>query len=257
MNLKEFCTRFETLSGRQLELPRFIEEGRRLLAEFTTPGGADTAWFRECLQQAIMGDDPAGRQRNGIWKNEITLYRRPGGSFSVLAYIWEAGVHDAIHDHGSWGIIGTLWGQFRERKYRRIDDGLDEAYAELFEISSDILGPGAVTSACLWTKESTGSRTRRVCLQYRSTFMEKAGAKAMSFFDPERKRTRRVYTPANYRKVIAVRALSSLYGSRAGNFWLRQPVMTGSLSLRQECGLALQEEEPKSGRRSAGEGDDG
>ncbi len=206
-----------------------------------------------------MGDDPAGRQRNGIWKNEITLYRRPGGSFSVLAYIWEAGVHDAIHDHGSWGIIGTLWGQFRERKYRRIDDGLDEAYAELFEISSDILGPGAVTSVLPLDEGIHRIENPEGLPAVSINVYGKSGRKGyVLFFDPERKRTRRVYTPANYRKVIAVRALSSLYGSRAGEFLAaaarddRIP-----LFLRQECGLALQEEEPKSGRRSAGEGDDG
>jgi predicted metal-dependent enzyme (double-stranded beta helix superfamily) len=35
----------------------------------------------------------------------------------MLAYIWEPKQMDVIHDHNSWGVVGTLSGMVSEKKY--------------------------------------------------------------------------------------------------------------------------------------------
>lgn len=77
--------------------------------------------------------------------NDLTIYRDKDKLFSVRLFVWEDQVPYPIHDHGSWGIVGSLANLVQETKYNRLDDGSRENYAELEVKSEAILHPGETT----------------------------------------------------------------------------------------------------------------
>lgn len=62
------------------------------------------------------------------------VYSPPDKAFSVVSMVWSPGQAFPIHDHLAWGLIGVLRNQVNETRYRRIDDGTKEDYAEIREI---------------------------------------------------------------------------------------------------------------------------
>lgn len=77
--------------------------------------------------------------------NDLTIYRDKDKLFSVRLFVWEDQVPYPIHDHGAWGIVGSLANLVQETKYRRLDDGSREDYAELEVRSEAVLHPGETT----------------------------------------------------------------------------------------------------------------
>lgn len=77
--------------------------------------------------------------------NDLTIYRDKDKLFSVRLFVWEAHTPYPIHDHGAWGVVGGLANQVQESKYRRLDDGSRDGYAELEIKSEAILHPGETT----------------------------------------------------------------------------------------------------------------
>jgi predicted metal-dependent enzyme (double-stranded beta helix superfamily) len=59
------------------------------------------------------------------------VYRDPRGLFVVLAPLWKPGTVSAVHDHASWGAMGTLEGTIEITNYDRVDDGSTAGFAEL------------------------------------------------------------------------------------------------------------------------------
>ena len=126
---ENFCGKLGTMLAGNGGIMRKIENGRELVSELNSR----PEWFFDYLKNMVLDPAAIERQKPGIWPNEFTLHRAPDRSFVVLAYIWDAGLADTIHDHGSWGIIGTLVAKLGERKYERLDDGKREGYCELRE----------------------------------------------------------------------------------------------------------------------------
>jgi len=119
MNLETFCLHFQAFLEEKPGTSQVIDVGRKLLGGLLS----DPRWFQEFLEKLLMDPGFLNRQPTSVYRNEITLHRSPGQSFSVLAYIWEPNRPSPIHDHGSWGLIGSLIEQVREKKYRRLDYG--------------------------------------------------------------------------------------------------------------------------------------
>lgn len=61
------------------------------------------------------------------------VYRDPRGIFVVLALLWKPGTKSAIHDHASWGVMGTYTSAMEVTNYDRVDDGGTPGYAQLKE----------------------------------------------------------------------------------------------------------------------------
>ena len=141
MNLEKFCLRFQALLEEKPGTSQLMDVGLKLLGELLS----DPGWFQEIFKKLLMDPGFLNRQPTSVYRNEITLHRSPAQSFSVLAYIWEPDRPSPIHDHGSWGMIGPLIHQVREIKYRRLDDGRVEGYAELERTSSRVIEPGGTS----------------------------------------------------------------------------------------------------------------
>lgn len=59
------------------------------------------------------------------------LHQEPDHSLAVLALSWLPGRGTPPHDHGTWAVVVGVEGVERNVRYRRLDDGSREAYAEL------------------------------------------------------------------------------------------------------------------------------
>ncbi|MBK7550158.1 MAG: cysteine dioxygenase family protein, partial [Syntrophaceae bacterium] len=151
------------------------------------------------------------RQKTGIWPNEFTLHRAPDRSFVVLAYIWDAGLADIIHDHGSWGIIGTLVAKLGERKYERIDDGRREGYCELRETSGGVFGPGETTFVLPLDEglHAMHNPTDGVAVSV-NVYGKTVRPGYIRFFDPARRTVTRTYPPQTLKEVLAVKTLAAI-----------------------------------------------
>ena len=75
------------------------------------------------------------------------VYDAPDESLSLYSIVWLPGQWTAVHDHGSWGVVGIVEGVLEERSYVRLspDRGADEEI-ELARGGTVLLRHGAVTS---------------------------------------------------------------------------------------------------------------
>jgi predicted metal-dependent enzyme (double-stranded beta helix superfamily) len=206
-NLEQFCESFNDLLKGKPDISTLISTGRTLVSELM----GQKEWFSDILQKILFDKEFSESQKAGIWPNEITLHRSSDSFFLVLCYIWDKGLSDTIHDHGSWGIIGSFVRPVGEQKYMRLDDGKKEGYAELQEISSIVLNPGETTYVLPLNKgihrmENFGSDTAITINVYgpnvRKGFVQ--------FFYPEMNSVKSVYPPKTLREALAVRALGSM-----------------------------------------------
>lgn len=252
MIFKEFCERFHELVEKDLPSASRIEEGRRLVGELVS----DAEWFREILERLVLDREYLDQQRASIWPNEVTLYRSPDRSFVALAYFWEPRDADAIHDHGSWGIIGELIGPALERKFRRLDDGRRLDYAEIEEVSSRVIEPGNTTFVLplnegIHQMENLTDSTAVSINVYGRTVRKGY----VQYYYPDKRAVRRVFPPGTSKKVLAVRILGALDRSWAEDVLraaLRDPLPD---FLRKECedslsGMGIKER--NKGKRSEG-----
>ena len=59
------------------------------------------------------------------------VYRDPRGLFVVLALLWKPETASAVHDHASWGVMGTFESAMEITNYDRVDDGSTPGMADL------------------------------------------------------------------------------------------------------------------------------
>jgi predicted metal-dependent enzyme (double-stranded beta helix superfamily) len=232
----DFCRSFEEILAQETTVFHRIEEGRKRLSELT----AQMDWYKTFLERMVLDRDFRESQKPTLWPNEVTLYRSPSGAFVVLSYIWDAYLTDTIHDHGSWGIVGTLHGTILERKYKRNDDGKTEGYAELQETSFVSMQPGD-TIYVLPLNEGIHRMENPAdcpCISI-NVYGKTMGRGYTQFFYPDKKAVVRAYPPKATREVLAVKVLGSTGESWAGDILKRFLNEGPSAPVRKECEQAL------------------
>jgi len=207
-----FCGKMGKILADDNTVMRKIENGRELVSELTS----SPQWFFDTLKALVLDPAAIERQKPGIWPNEFTLHRSPDRAFVVLAYIWDAGLADIIHDHGSWGIIGTLVARLGERKYERLDDGKREVYCELRETASGVFGPGETTFVLPLNKglHAMDNPTKGIAVSI-NVYGKTVRQGYIQFFDPGKKTVTRVYPPRTLKEVLAVKTLAAIDPSQA------------------------------------------
>ena len=235
-SLEQFCGSLADLLRGKPDISTLITTGRALVVELMN----HKEWFGAVLERLLFDKEFSENQKPGIWPNEITLYRSPERSFLVLCYIWDQGVSDTIHDHGSWGIIGSFVRSIGERKFMRLDDGKKEGYAELEEVSSIVLNPGETTYVLPLNKglhrmENFG-RDTAITINVYGPNVRKG---YIQFFYPEINSVSRVYPPKTLKEALAVRALAGLPASWSEDLLKR--ILTSGLSdyIKKEGELSL------------------
>jgi predicted metal-dependent enzyme (double-stranded beta helix superfamily) len=206
-NLEQLCRQFQVLLEEKPEVSRLILAGGAMLSELMS----HRDWFGGILEKILFDREFSEGQKAGIWPNEITLYRSPDRSFQILCYIWGPYLSDTVHDHGSWGIIGSFLKPIGERKYRRLDDGSKEGYAELKEVSSQVLKPGETTSVLPLNNGIHRMENRSGDVAVTINVYGRSIRKGyIQFFYPEDKTVTKVYPPKALREALAIRAAGAL-----------------------------------------------
>ena len=207
MNLETFCLRFQAFLEEKPGTSEVMDTGLKLLGELLT----DPGWFQGVFEKLLMDPGFLNRQPTSVYRNEITLHRSPGQFFSVLAYIWEPHRPSPIHDHGSWGLIGSLIQPVREMKYRRLDDGRVAGFAELERTSSRVIEPGGMSHVLPLDEgiHQMGAAGEQLAVSV-GVYGKSIRQGYSQFFDPSGKTLIRAYPPKLFKKVLAVRALGSI-----------------------------------------------
>jgi predicted metal-dependent enzyme (double-stranded beta helix superfamily) len=233
---ENFCGRIQRMIADEKTISRKIENGRDLVSELLSRQN----WFFDYLKTMILEPSSFEGLRPGIWPNEYTLYRSPDRSYVVLAYIWEAKLSDVIHDHGSWGIIGTLCARLGERKYERIDDGKREGYAELRETGHGVCGPGETTFVLPLNKglHAMDNPTDGIAVSI-NVYGKSIRQGYIQFFDPEKKTVTRAFPPRTLKEVLAVKTLTVIDPSRAEGVLREALGMPRPPQLKQEYEATL------------------
>lgn len=236
VRFEAFCGKLAAMLAGESGIMRKIEKSRELVAELNSSPG----WFFETLEKMVLEPAAIARQKTGIWPNEFTLHRAPDRSFVVLAYIWDAGLADIIHDHGSWGIIGTLVAKLGERKYERIDDGRREGYCELRETSGGVFGPGETTFVLPLDEglHAMHNPTDGVAVSV-NVYGKTVRQGYIRFFDPARRTVTRTYPPQTLKEVLAVKTLAAIDPGRAEGVFRKALGTSRPPQLRQEYEEAL------------------
>ena len=235
-NLEQFCLRFADLLRGKPDIPALIATGRSLVGELMN----HKEWLGDILERLLFEKEFSESQKSGIWPNEITLHRSSDRSFLVLCYIWDPGLSDAIHDHGSWGIIGSFTRPIGEHKYMRLDDGKKEGYAEIEEVSSAVINPGETTYVLPLNKgihrmENLGKDTAITINVYGPNIRKGY----VQFFYPEVNSVSRVFPPKTLREALAVRALGSMPESWSEELLKRIQASALSDYIKREGELSL------------------
>jgi predicted metal-dependent enzyme (double-stranded beta helix superfamily) len=204
---EQFCVQFQTMLSEEKVIFRGIERGRELVAELIS----QPDWFCNYLTKIISHESSAGIERSGIWPNEYNIYRSPDKSFIVLAYIWEAGQPDIVHDHNGWGVVGTLFGNMREKRYKRLDDGTKEGFCELQEESDKVLGPGETTFVLplnngLHVMDNAADGIAVSINVYRKLI----DRNYIQSFDPVKKSVTRVFPGRTLKEILAIKTLAEI-----------------------------------------------
>jgi len=223
MRLEEFCSRFQAFLEQTPETNQIFKTGEQLVREVLD----DNQWFGEILRKLISDPSFSEGQTPSVFANEVALYRSPDRLFSVLAYIWEPHTLWEIHDHSSWGIIGSLLRPMREVRYRRLDDGRLEGYAELEEVSSRMIEPGGTSRVLPLDKgiHQTGSATDQFSISL-GIYGRSIRKGYFQLFAPSEKKVVRAYPPKLFKQILAIRALKS-----APDLWAKELSAASSASL--------------------------
>jgi predicted metal-dependent enzyme (double-stranded beta helix superfamily) len=82
------------------------------------------------------------RRQHLLFENEWLLHMDAKRRFSVRMYLYKPGEVTFIHDHSSWGVLGSASGKMEIVKYRRKDDGQKNGFAFIEETERIACTPG-------------------------------------------------------------------------------------------------------------------
>ena len=92
------------------------------------------------LPDSCAMPDETSKMGGGI--GQYALYRAEDGSLCLFSLVVPAGSATPVHDHLAWGLVGVYRGQQQETVYRRLDDGQDQARANLEVARQQTLSAG-------------------------------------------------------------------------------------------------------------------
>jgi len=206
-NLETFCDNFSVLLAQNKPWPEFLDKGRAMLSELVQ----QPDWSKSLLSRLVLDEAFLQSQWQSIDNNDIQIYRDPNKQFSVRAFIWEPDHLYPIHDHGAWGIVGAHINKIREKKYIRVDDGLDMDHAEVQVSNDQVLEPGGITVVLplnegIHQMQAIDHKTAVTIHVYGSPVRKGF----IHYFDTHLKTVHRVYPPSMAKKILAIRTLGSI-----------------------------------------------
>ncbi len=211
-DLEQFSDEFSKMLAKKPDMAGLLKNGRAMISDLVLKPD----WFQSILTKLVLDEAFLKSQWQSIDANEIQIYRSSDKQFSIRAYIWEPNVTYPVHDHGAWGIVGAHVNQIIERKFIREDDGSDDSYAELKQVSQKMLSPGETTFVLPMNE---GIHQMQAATDLTAVTIHIYGAPVrkgfIHYFDIQRKSAHRMYPPAINKKIFAIRTLGSIHESWA------------------------------------------
>jgi predicted metal-dependent enzyme (double-stranded beta helix superfamily) len=121
------------------KLTRAIPDARKRV-DALRPAFAKLLAADNWLPDGYASPDLKSGMGDGI--GQYALYRAEDGSLCLFSLVIPPGSETPIHDHLAWGLIGVYRGVQDETVYRRLDDGRDEAHADLEVARQQTVGHG-------------------------------------------------------------------------------------------------------------------
>ncbi|MGC9323765.1 MAG: hypothetical protein ACP5G0_03345 [Desulfomonilia bacterium] len=206
--LLQVCTRWSSemrvLSENHARVAYMESELPKLLA--------DTEVFTEILTGIADTMNYPGIRTPTMFDTEIVLYRDPDRIFSVRMYLWGPGDYDPIHDHNSWGVIGSVSGGLDVINYKRLDKDRAEIHAEIVEFSREVIPPGR-TYTVMPLEEGihrTGNPGLYTIIQVGVYGENLTGRRYIHLFHESDGRVVRLYSPQVKKQLLAREALRLL-----------------------------------------------
>jgi predicted metal-dependent enzyme (double-stranded beta helix superfamily) len=165
------------------------------------------------LLNAIVEEGPFPDVRlSTMFESEIVLYRDPERMFSVRFYLWGPGEYDPIHDHNSWGVIGTALGTLDIINYTRLDDGSDERHAVIEECSRQFIPTGETYSIYPLDRgiHKTGNANEPAIIQVGVYGGNLTGRSYVHVFNSETGEVSKLYLPHVKKRILAGQSLDAL-----------------------------------------------
>jgi predicted metal-dependent enzyme (double-stranded beta helix superfamily) len=162
---------------------------------------------------ALLGNIAGGNsypdtRQAQLFEDEILLYLNTNPMFSIRMFIYEPGVYTPIHDHNSWGVIGSALGKIGVIKYVREDDGSRPDYARLRRCD-DLILEGSQTDLARPLNQGihqTGNPDRQASIMI-SVYGRPIRRVYIQRFDFENQTVSRLYPPRIKKRMLATRAL--------------------------------------------------
>jgi predicted metal-dependent enzyme (double-stranded beta helix superfamily) len=177
----------------------FVQELRRAWAEL--PDTASRMRRGAELLEVLIKDETMRRAAQ-TWpstegRKNLLFYEDPEYGFAVNGVVRAPGRKGSIHDHAhAWTAYGVLDGTESLERFRRIDDGSQEGYAQLELISVTRGEPGKVDLVPPFDIHAEqGGPTRSVAIILRSERV--AGKVPQGNYDNENNTVRRIEGPTN------------------------------------------------------------
>ncbi|MGB5421329.1 MAG: cysteine dioxygenase family protein [Desulfobacterales bacterium] len=137
-DLREYCTEWSDPLGQLTDNESKIAYVRQRLPALLENQLLITAVLNDIKQKAGGPE----RRRHMLFDNEWRLHMDAKRRFSVRMYLYRPGEVTFVHDHSSWGVLGSATGEMEIVKYRREDDGQKNGYALLEETERITCTPG-------------------------------------------------------------------------------------------------------------------
>ena len=169
------------------------------------------ALFKFILKNIMGGAAYPDTGQATMFDNELLLYLDSKRLFSIRLYLWGPGEYTPIHDHSSWGVLGTVSGDFEVIKFIRQDDGKQEEYVRLMESEKLNLLPGQtdvtlpLNNGIHKTGNPTDITTANIHL-----YGNPVRRSYINRFDLETGRVDRIYAPKARKRILASEALRGL-----------------------------------------------
>ncbi|MBM4258726.1 MAG: hypothetical protein FJ147_22850 [Deltaproteobacteria bacterium] len=118
-NLTKFAADVTEIVQRERDPARIVAAAKPLMAKII----AVPNFLPEQYTKPVSPEQPFGL---------YLIHRGPQDAFTVMSALWPPSGGTPVHDHaGSWGVEVILEGTLHTRRFKRLDDGSREGYADL------------------------------------------------------------------------------------------------------------------------------
>jgi len=205
--LEHFCDELEHLISQNIEMKAFLPAAESILKKLLS----NKQFICQTMERFITDDDYVKVRMGTIDAHDLGLYLSPQKIFSMRLFVWLPGEHYPVHDHGAWGVVGGFANQTQQIKYRRLDDGTVQDYAELEEIGRMVLNPGDTTHVLPYSVHHMSSLNNITSLTLH-VYGKPVRKGFINCFNCTENSTYRLPTPKLNKRIHAIRALAAIGG---------------------------------------------